>query len=109
MENKSNVVVPYIVHESAQARAERNTKRLIVALIIAVVMVFASNAAWLWAWMQYDYVSDSTTTETITVDGKDGAANYANNGGSIINGAYSSQDEDQTGAYTVTEWYAGDP
>lgn len=108
MENKS-IVVPYIVHESAQARAERTTKRLIVALIIAVVMVFASNAAWLWAWMQYDYVSDSTTTETITVDGKDGAANYASNGGSIINGAHSSQDENQTGAYTITEGYAWDP
>ena len=82
---------------------------MIVALVLAVVLLFVSNAIWLWAWMQYDYVSDSTTTETITVDGKDGAANYANNGGSIINGAYSSQDEDQTGAYTVTEGYAGDP
>ena len=52
--------VPYIVHESAQARAERTARRLTVALVIAVVLIFASNALWLWAWMQYDYTSEET-------------------------------------------------
>lgn len=32
MENKSMPAVPYIVHESAQARAERQAKRLVIAL-----------------------------------------------------------------------------
>lgn len=81
-----NTNVPYIVYESAQARAERTVKRLIVALVLAVVLIFASNAAWLWAWMQYDYTGEMTTTETVTVDGKDGIANYASNGGSVVNG-----------------------
>lgn len=55
--------VPYIVHESAMARNERTIKRLVIALIIAVALLFAGNAAWLYAWMQYDYVSEETITE----------------------------------------------
>ena len=64
-----NLTVPYIVHESAQARHERITKRLIIALIIAIALIFISNAAWLWAWLQYDYVSETTET-TYTQDGE---------------------------------------
>ena len=60
---KSVAPVPYIVHESTMARNERTVKRLIVALIVAVSLLFASNAAWLYAWMQYDYASEETITE----------------------------------------------
>lgn len=52
--------VPYLVYESTQARNERTVKRLIVSLIIAVVLIFVSNAIWLWAWSQYDYVNTDT-------------------------------------------------
>lgn len=52
--------VPYIVYEGAEARAERHIKRLIVALVLAVVMLFASNAFWLYEWTQYDYSSTET-------------------------------------------------
>lgn len=52
--------VPYIVHESAMARNERTVKRLVVALIVAISLIFASNAAWLYAWCQYDYTSEET-------------------------------------------------
>lgn len=55
MENKT---VPYIVYESAQARAERRDKRHIIALIIITAMFFISNIVWLWAWTQYDYASE---------------------------------------------------
>ena len=57
MENTS---VPYIVYESALARSERHLKRLVIALVIAIVLIFASNAAWLWAWVQYDYSGEET-------------------------------------------------
>lgn len=62
--------VPYIVHESAMARNERTVKRLVVALIVAILLIFASNAAWLYAWCQYDY--SSTSAETITEYQQDG-------------------------------------
>lgn len=52
--------VPYIVHESAMARNERTIKRLVIALIVTVVMLFACNAAWLYVWQLYDYTSDET-------------------------------------------------
>lgn len=61
--DKSVAPVPYIVHESAMARNERTVKRLIVALIVSICLLFASNAVWLWAWMQYDYTSEETITE----------------------------------------------
>jgi flagellar biogenesis protein FliO len=54
--------VPYIVHESAQARQERHIKRLIFALILSIAFAFASNAIWLLAWMQYDYKSQEVLT-----------------------------------------------
>ena len=50
--------VPYIVHESSMARMERQVKRGWIALIVAVCLLFASNAAWLYCWMQYDYSSE---------------------------------------------------
>lgn len=74
--------VPYIVHELSMARMERQIKRLWIALIICIIMLFASNAAWLYAWCQYDYSSE----EIVTVDGKDGVANYIGNDGDIVNG-----------------------
>lgn len=52
--------VPYIVHEAAMARMERQIKRLWIALIVAVCLLFASNAGWLYAWCQYDYISEET-------------------------------------------------
>ena len=76
--------VPYIVHESAMARNERAIKRLVVALIVAIALMFASNAFWLWAWMQYDYTSEQSSVE---VDASDGIANYIGGMGDIINGA----------------------
>lgn len=76
--------VPYIVYESAQTRLERVNKGLIIALIISVVLIFASNMAWLYFWNQYEYTTDETT---IDVDAKDGVANYIGNDGDINNGS----------------------
>lgn len=74
--------VPYIVHESSMARMERQIKRLWIALIISIAMIFTSGAIFTYAWLQYDYSGE----ETITVDGKDGIANYIGNDGDIVNG-----------------------
>lgn len=58
MENNQ---VPYIVYESAQMRSERHIKRLVIALIISIVLIFVSNVLWLYAWSQYDYTSEEVT------------------------------------------------
>lgn len=52
--------VPYIVHEGEVARLERIIKRLVVIATLAVVMIFATNAVWLYAWNQYEYVGEQS-------------------------------------------------
>lgn len=67
MEDKKSV--SYLAFESITARNERHTKRLIIALVISIILIFLSNALWLYAWMQYDYSStESKTTTTYTQD-----------------------------------------
>lgn len=85
--NQAPESVPYIVHESSMARMERQIKRLWIALIVCITLIFASNAGWLFCWMQYDY---SGTYEEIIVeqDAQDGGnANYIGNDGDIVNGS----------------------
>ena len=80
--------VPYIVHESSMARVERQVKRGWIALIVAVCLLFASNAAWLLAWASYDYASYEATTD----DG--GVANIIGNDGDIYNGYGETEETD---------------
>lgn len=91
MDEKQNTpVVPYIVYEGEQARNERHIKRLVIALIVAVTLIFASNLAWLIAWFQYDYI-----LESVEIDNSGGGnANYIGNDGDITNGANTSTQSD---------------
>lgn len=72
--------VPYIVYEGTIARFERTVRRLIIVLAVTILLLFASNALWIYEWNQYDY-SD------VTVDSQDGGyANYMGAGASgVIN------------------------
>lgn len=98
--------VPLVVHESCMVRWERLFKRIVVAWLVTILLFFASNCVWLYAWMQYDYSSDATTTtetSTVTIDGKDGVANYIGNNGDITNGkdnGAESEDANNTGQNT---------
>lgn len=49
--------VPYIVYESAMTRAERTIKRLTTIAIIAIVLMFVSNFAWMYEWSKFDTIS----------------------------------------------------
>ena len=52
-----NVSVPYVAYETTCARCDKLIKKSIIAIIISVFLLFASNIAWLIAWCQYDYSS----------------------------------------------------
>lgn len=52
-------MIPYIVHESALMRAEKTIKRLTVISILAIVLMFISNIAWMYEWTQFDTYSYS--------------------------------------------------
>lgn len=92
--NRDAATIPYFAHEGMVDRLDRINRRLLIAVIIAVVMLFASNALWLYCWMQYDYVGDDTEIVT-TVDSEgDGIANYTgNDGGVTIGEGYSQKDD----------------
>lgn len=49
--------IPFFAHESAMARMERQIKRLWIALLIAIVALFASNIAWLYYESQFVTIS----------------------------------------------------
>jgi predicted metal-binding membrane protein len=76
---EEQMTVPYIVHESAMARSERHIRRLVIALIVAVVMIAVTNIVWLYYESRFDTMEYS----------QDGAGiNNINTGeqGNILNG-----------------------
>ena len=85
-ENKNPEAVPYIVHESAMAKAERAAKRLWVVIILLIMMLVGTNAAWIWYESQFE-----TITTEVTQENADGYNNYIGNNGDINNGEADNQ------------------
>ena len=83
--NNAPASVPYVVHESAMARAERHIKSLIWVIVLLIVLLVGSNGAWLWYENQFEVVEETTET-IITQDNADGYNNYIGNDGDIVNG-----------------------
>lgn len=82
--------VPYIVFEGEMARHERTVKRLVIALIVSIALIFVSNIAWLCFFNQFDI-----TSEDIIVDGtQQGNANFIGEDGVINNGRGEVQEDD---------------
>ena len=70
--------VPYIAHESAQARQERTIKRLWILCIIMFLAFVISNTAWV-------YYESSFEDLVVTQENDDGFNNYIGNDGDITN------------------------
>lgn len=51
--------VPFIVHEGIVSRQERTIKRLVIALIIAISLMFVTNCIWIYYEMQFETVTYS--------------------------------------------------
>lgn len=77
MSNETNV--SYIVFESSQARMERTNRRLWIALIIMIFLLFFTNGAWL-------YYNSQWSDVVVTQENEDGQNNYVGNDGDIFNG-----------------------
>lgn len=69
--------VPYIVHESSMARMERQIKRLWITVIVLIVMLVATNGAWVWYESQMETIYQEVTQEADT-----GTNNFV--GGDVI-------------------------
>lgn len=83
---KSPASVPYVVHESAMARAERQTKSLVWVIVLLIVLLVGTNVGWLIYESQFEVVEETTETYEIIQDGAD-TNNSVINGGDIVNGS----------------------
>ena len=71
--------VPYIVHESAMARAERTVKRLWITILVLIFLLVGTNCAWLWYEAQFETVE---YTQEVTQEAENGTNNFI--GGDVI-------------------------
>ena len=55
--------VPYIVHEASMARMERQAKRLWIAVLLIIVLLVGTNAAWLYYESQWETVYQEVMQE----------------------------------------------
>lgn len=83
-DNQKPDKISWYEHQEDMARQERHIRRLCIALIVAIALVFASNALWLWAWTSYDYTSEEYTYQQ---DGEE--VNIVGNSNEVQNGAKS--------------------
>ena len=72
--------VPYIVHEVAVARLERVIKRLWVLVLALIILLCASNAAWIWWESQFEEVN---TVETYEANADNGVNAIENGSGEV--------------------------
>ena len=75
------ISVPYIVYEGEMARAERRDKRHFIVILILIICLVLSNAAWIY--YESQFVDEVTT---VTQDNENGYNNFIGNDGDIYNG-----------------------
>lgn len=75
------ISVPYIVHESAMARAERQNKTLVWVIVLLIVL----HIGWLVYESQFETV-ETVEEYAIEQNAESGNNNSIINGGEIING-----------------------
>ena len=76
--NQQAADVPYIAYEAALTKAEFSFKRLWAAIILLIVLLFGSNAGWLYYESQFE-----ETATTIEAEADDGDNAVANNNGMV--------------------------
>ena len=69
--------VPYIAHEASMARMERQTKRLWIAVLLLIVLMVGTNAAWLYYESKWE-----TVYQEVTQEADNGTNNFV--GGDLI-------------------------
>ena len=76
-EHNASESVPYIVHEASMARMERQAKRLWITVLALIVILVATNGAWIWYESQWGTIYQEVTQEANT-----GTNNFV--GGDVI-------------------------
>ena len=84
-----NVNVPYVAHESAMARSERNSKRMWIVILVLIIALIGTNLAWIIYNSQFEAVEESTVVEQ---ENSNGDNNYIGNNGDITYGKTENND-----------------
>lgn len=84
--DKAPASVPYVVHEVAMTRAERQAKRLVAIIILLIVLLVGSNIGWLVYESQIETAESTVEEYQIEQDAENGNNNSVINGGEIANG-----------------------
>lgn len=84
MENNDNIIMSRIAFERMQSKDEKNDHWRNVIILTLIILLVVTNAMWLVAWNQYDYVEDDYSFDMSADDGSN--ANYIGNDGEINNG-----------------------
>lgn len=58
MENNDNIIMSRIAFERMQSKDEKNDHWRNVIILTLIILLVVTNAMWLIAWNQYDYVED---------------------------------------------------
>jgi hypothetical protein len=80
-----NVVVPYVVHESAMARNERHNKRLWIVILVLIGALIGTNLAWI---IYENSFEDYVITQDVEQDADNGTNNF-------VGGDYYGETEDK--------------
>ena len=66
--NGCETTIPIAAHESAMARAERTTRRLCALILTLILLLFASNLAWI----LYEKSLEEETNQTACYEADNG-------------------------------------
>lgn len=91
MDNNDNIIMSRIAFERMQAKDEKNDHWRNVIILVLIILLVVTNAMWLVAWNQYDYVEEEYAFDMNADDGSN--ANYIGNDGDIYNGSIDNNSE----------------
>ena len=81
--NSTPASLPYVVHESAMAGAERTQKSLVWVIVLLIVLLVGSNGAWIWYESTMETAEETITTiEDVVQESAEGSNNIV--GGDMI-------------------------
>lgn len=82
-EDEKMLTVPYVAHQSAAARQERQMRRMWIVILLLICALIGTNLAWVIYNSQFEIVEESVMVEQ---DNESGDNNYIGNNGDITYG-----------------------